>query len=154
MSSQKLFLGSKFIFFASQVSFFSSFIGTFNAEGWLGVSSLPPKHKFIAKFWLTAINTVFQVYLLKANWNWFMKSPCNFSDWTFVSSFSVNSCFSQVVAGLGWGSKYVDTVIAFHFSTYVVGEVARGVHNNLKSICKYYRKCYQEASARNHFWYI
>ena len=112
-------LGSKFIFFASQVNFIYSFIERFNAKECLGVASLPPTHKFVAKFWLIAINTVFQVYFLKANWNWFMKSPCSFTDWTFVFSFSVNICFSQVVAGLVWGSKYVDTVGAFHFSTYV-----------------------------------
>ena len=149
-----LFLDAKFIFFVSHVNFISSFIERFNAKGWLGVASLPPTHKFVAKFWLIAINTVFQVYLLKASWNWFMKSPYSFSDWTFIFSFSVNSCFSQVVAGLGWESKYVDTANAFYFSTYVVGAVAKRVHKNLKSICKHYRKCYQEVSARNHFWYI
>ena len=68
--------------------------------------------------------------------------------------FSANSRFSQVVAGLGLGSKYVDTVSAFHFSTYVAGEAVKGVHNNLKSVRKHYGKCHQGASAKNHFWYI
>ena len=72
----------------------------------------------------------------------------------FLFLFSVNNRFSQVVARLGLGSKYVDTISAFHFSTYVIGEAAKGVHNDLKSIRKHYRKCHQGASAKNHFWYI
>ena len=72
----------------------------------------------------------------------------------FLFFFSVNSRFSQVAAGLGLGSKYVDTISAFHFNTYVVEEVAKGVHNDLTSIRKHYRKCHQGASAKNHFWYI
>ena len=151
-------LDSKFIYFASQVNFISSFIERFNAKGCLGVASLPPTHKFVAKLWLIAINTTFQVCFLKTSWNGFMKSLCNFSDWPFVFFFfSVNIHFSQVVAGLGLGLKYVDTVSAFHFvvlCTYVVGEAAKGVHNNLKSIRNHCRKCHQGASARNHSWYI
>ena len=98
-------LGSKFIFFASQVNFISSFIERFNAKECLGVASLLPTHKFVAKFWLIAINTIFQVYFLKASWTWFMKSPCSFTDWTFLFSFSVNIFFSQVAAGLVLGVK-------------------------------------------------
>ena len=102
-------------------------------------------HGFVAKFRLIAINTAFQVCFLKTSWNGFMKSLCSFSDWTFAIFFSVNSRFSQVVAVLRLGSKYVDTVSALHFSTYVVGEAAKWVHNNLKSIREHCRKCHQGA---------
>ena len=91
-------LGSKFIFFGSQVSFISSFIERFNAKGCLGVDSLPPTHKFVAKFWLIAINTVFQVYFLKASWNWFIKSPCTYTDWTFAFFF----CQYLFFPGVSW----------------------------------------------------
>ena len=80
-------LGSKFTYFASQVNFISSFIERFNAKGCLGVASLPPIHRSVAKFWLIAINTAFQVCFLKTSWNGFMKSLCSFSDWTFVFFF-------------------------------------------------------------------
>ena len=112
-------------------------------------------HYLLHIFFLTNFEYCFdKVCSLKTSWNWFMKSLCHFSDWMFVFSFSANSCFTQVVAVLGQEQRCIDMVSAFHFSTYIVRELAIRVHSNLNSICKHYKKCCQGALTRNRFRYI
>ena len=98
-------LNSKFIYFASQVKFISSFIERFNAKECLGVASLLPRHKFVAKFWLTAINTTFQVCFLKLVEMGLWNLCVVFQIERFISFFLSIVVFLRLWLGWGYGQN-------------------------------------------------